>query len=204
MESSTSRTKRIRTSVDEIQPREKHKYVEVKLHWKVKERLMGSGFDYLFDLDHKVFALVRIPRLIPHVYKDRDAQSLNDLSFPMIVEFTNIIGRDEMVDNYHRPLDNEFEAILMSLNEHDVKWTYHELPQSNKYYEQEWLGYSITTPLADGFPVKHQPQLAPRQFPLFKPNNRLIQQWVQELPDENVGRKKKKGEYHITPSIMGR
>ncbi|KAJ1404686.1 HAD-like superfamily [Sesbania bispinosa] len=124
-----------------------------------------------------VFALVRIPFLIPYVYKERDPESLHNLSFSMMIEFTNIIGRDEI-------------------------WTYEELSPTNgnNYYHQELLGYSVTTPVAPSLAVKHQPHLAPRQFPSYNPHNRLIHQWLEDLPPENLGRKKKKGNEHDTQS----
>lgn len=40
--------------VDKVQPREVQKYSEVKLHWKVRHKLKGSGFDLMFDMAHKV------------------------------------------------------------------------------------------------------------------------------------------------------
>ncbi|KAJ1418113.1 hypothetical protein SESBI_16071 [Sesbania bispinosa] len=308
MEATTSNKKHKKLTVDAVQPREVQKYCGVKLHWKVREKLQGSGFEYMFDLAHKVntfslenlklkegefacltglgchqsvvslqtlvdainmsyddlnnmdenrlnqicrivallgigcmimqetkstikikyicllrkveaikdyawgaatwaslhssliqikngdgsnlygsvislmvFALVQIPRLIPYVYKDRGPQSLDNLSFPMMIEFTNIIGRDEIVNNYNQTQASEFEAVLMTLTGNDIKWTYDDLPETshNNYYDQEELGYSVTTTIADSFAVKHQPHLAPRQFPLFNPRNKLVDQWVE-------------------------
>ncbi|KAJ1418135.1 hypothetical protein SESBI_16094 [Sesbania bispinosa] len=155
---------------------------------------INMSYEDVNDMD-EVFALVRIPRLIPYVYKDRGTQSLYNLSFPMMIEFSNIIGRDEMVNNYNQTQTSEFEAVLMTLAGNDIIWTHEDLPPTshNNYYDQEELGYSVTTAIADSFTVKHQPHLAPRQFPLFNPRNKMLQQWVEELPTMNVGRKKKKG-----------
>ncbi|KAJ1403794.1 HAD superfamily [Sesbania bispinosa] len=324
MDSIRKLQKRKRPGVNGIQPRESQKYCQVKLHWKVKEKLKGSGFNLLFEVAHKdifritglpidgkpvclddeklrvgefgnltgidcpetkislqtlvdeinnsyeaiinmddfrvnqicrivallaigclvmqethnkikikylcllrdvdnvknyawgatswtnlhsslihVFALVCIPFLIPYVYKERDPQSLHNLSFPMMIEFTNIIGRDEMYDNHNPTLTEEFEALLLSVEEDDVRWTYEELSPTNgnNYYLQELLGYSVTTPVAPSLAVKHQPHLAPRQFPSYNPHNRLIQQWLEDLPPENLGRKKKKGSTKLHKKI---
>ncbi|KAJ1395596.1 hypothetical protein SESBI_33284 [Sesbania bispinosa] len=217
MYSIRKRQKRKRPGVNGIQPRESQKYCQVKLHWKVKEKLKGSGVDLLFEMAHKdifritglpidgkpVFALVRIPFLIPYVYKERDPQSLHNLSFPMMIEFTNIIGRDEMYDNHDPTLTEEFEALLLSVEEDDVRWTYEELSPTNgnSNYHQELLGYSVTTPVAPSLTVKHQPHLAPQQFPSYNPHNRLIQQWLEDLLPKNLGRKKKKGSTKLHKKI---
>ncbi|KAJ1385412.1 Aminotransferase-like, plant mobile domain [Sesbania bispinosa] len=159
--------------------------------------LFGSVFALM------VFALVRIPKLIPYVYKERVSQSLENLSFPMMIDFINIIGRDEMVNNYNRTSSNDFEALLLNLDENDVKWTYEELSPTDdsKYYDQERLGYSVTTCILNSFAVKHQPHLAPRQFPYYNPSNKLIQQWVEDFPTENAGRKKRKGSTNLHKKI---
>ncbi|KAJ1442515.1 HAD-like superfamily [Sesbania bispinosa] len=164
------------------------------LHSSLIQIKNGDGM----NLYGSVISLM-IPRIIPYVYKDRVPQSLDNLSFPMMIEFTNIIGRDEMVNNYNQTQTSEFEAVPMTLTGNDIKWTYGDLPPTshNNYYDQEQLGYSVTTAIADSFIVKHQPHLAPRQFPLFNPRNKFINQWVKELPTINVGRKNKKGSLDV-------
>ncbi|KAJ1404605.1 Aminotransferase-like, plant mobile domain [Sesbania bispinosa] len=362
MEATTSNKKHKKLSVDAVQPREVQKYCGVKLHWKVREKLQGSGFEYMFDLAHKVntckpllvaltrtyqpqsglflfgeqqelelffslqdifritglpidgepvsiedvklkvgefcsltglecdkpvislqtlvdainmsyddvndmdevrlnqicriVALLGIGCMIMQETKstikikyicllrkvecikdyawgaaawanlhsslieikkgygtqlygsvvslmDRGTQSLYNLSFPMMIEFSNIIGRDEMVNNYNQTQTSEFEAVLMTLTKNDIIWTYEDLPPTshNNYYDQEELGSSVTTAIADSFAVKHQPHLAPRQFPLFNPRNKILQRWVEELPTMNVGRKKKKGSLELHKNL---
>ncbi|KAJ1388492.1 HAD superfamily [Sesbania bispinosa] len=130
------------------------------LHSSLIEIKKGYGTQlYGSAVSLMVFALVRIPRLIPYVFKDRGTQALYNLSFPMMIEFSNIIGRDEMVNNYNQTQTSEFEVVLMTLTGNDE------------------LGYSVTTTIADSFTVKHQPHLAPRQFPLFNPRNKMLQHW---------------------------
>lgn len=125
----------------------------------------------------------------------------------MMIDFTNIIRRDEMVDGHDRVECVDFEGVLLGLDENDVMWNYSEIlstyenENDGKYYEQELLGISVTMAIAESFAVKHQPHLAPQQFPGCNINKELIRHWLEDFPTEILGRKKRKGNSNLYKEI---